>query len=107
MKRRDLQSRLFFPAKLSFRIKEQIKSFPDKKKLKEFIITKPSLYERDLFKKKKIKTMSNKMATNTYLSTTKSKNKLSKQEEQRQNHGYRQHFNGCQMGGGLGEWVKR
>ena len=45
MKRRDLQSRLFFPAKLSFRIKEQIKSFPDKKKLKEFIITKPLLYE--------------------------------------------------------------
>ena len=45
MKRRDLQSRLFFPAKLSFRIKEQIKSFADKKKLKEFIITKPLLYE--------------------------------------------------------------
>ena len=34
-----------YPAKLSFRIKGQIKSFPDKKKLKEFIITKPLLYE--------------------------------------------------------------
>ena len=41
MKSRDLQPRLLYPAKLSFRIKGQIKSFPDKKKLKEFIITKP------------------------------------------------------------------
>ena len=30
------------------------------------------------------------------------KNKLSKQGEQRQNHGYRQHFDGYQMGGGCG-----
>ena len=45
MKSRDLQSRLLYPAKLSFRIEGQIKSFPDKKKLKEFIITKPLLYE--------------------------------------------------------------
>ena len=45
MKSRDLQPRLLYPAKLSFRIKEQIKSFPDKKKLKEFIIAKPLLYE--------------------------------------------------------------
>ena len=28
------------------------------------------------------------------------KNKLSKQEEQRQNHGYGECFDGCQMGGG-------
>ena len=41
---RDLQARLFYSAKLSFRIKGQIKSFPDKKKLKEFII-KPLLYK--------------------------------------------------------------
>ena len=45
MKTRDLQPRLLYPAKLSFRIKGQIKSFPDKKKLKEFIITKLLLYE--------------------------------------------------------------
>ena len=45
MKSRDLQPRLLYPAKLSFRIKGQIKNFPDKKKLKEFIITKPLLYE--------------------------------------------------------------
>ena len=43
MKGKDLQPRLLYPAKLSFRIEGQIKSFPDKKKLK-FIITK-SLYE--------------------------------------------------------------
>ena len=45
MKSRDLQPRLLYPAKLSFRIKVQMKSFPDKKKLKEFIITKQLLYE--------------------------------------------------------------
>ena len=45
MKSWDLQPRLLYQAKLSFRIKGQIKSFPDKKKLKEFTITKPLLYE--------------------------------------------------------------
>ena len=70
MKSRDLQPRLLYPAKLLFRIKGQIKSFLDKKKLKEFIITRPLLYEilKGLKEKKKIKTMNNKMAINTYLS---------------------------------------
>ena len=45
MKSRDLQPRLLYPAKLSFSIEGQMKSFPDKRKLKEFIITKPLLYE--------------------------------------------------------------
>ena len=45
MKSRDLQPRLLYPANLLFRIGEQIKSFPDKKKLKEFIVTKQLLYE--------------------------------------------------------------
>ena len=36
---------MFYPAKLSFRIKGQIKNFPDKKNLKEFIITKLLLYD--------------------------------------------------------------
>ena len=52
--------------------------------------------------------MNNKMAVNTYLSTIESK-KLSKQEEQRQNHGYRESFDGCLMGGkceGMGEQVR-
>ena len=59
-------------------------------------------YLRDLFKKKKIKTMNNEMAKKYVSSTIESKNKLSKQEEQRQNHGYRECFDGCQMGGGCG-----
>ena len=45
MKVKDLHSRLLYPAKLSFRMQGQIKCFPDKVKLKEFIITKPLLYE--------------------------------------------------------------
>ena len=45
MESRDLQPRLLYPAKLSFRIEGEIKSFPDKKKLKEFIITKPLVHE--------------------------------------------------------------
>ena len=45
MKGKNLHPRLFYPAKLSFRMQGQIKCFPDKVKLKEFIITKPLLYE--------------------------------------------------------------
>ena len=53
--------------------------------------------------------MDNTMAMNTYLSTTESK-KQNKQEELRQNHGLREHFDGCQMGGrggGKDEEVRR
>ena len=45
MKGKDLHRRLPYPAKLSFRMEGQIKCFPDKVKFKEFIITKPLLYE--------------------------------------------------------------
>ena len=45
MKRKAQQPRLLFPAKVSFRFQGQIKSFPDKKKQKEFIITKSTLNE--------------------------------------------------------------
>ena len=57
IKSKDLQPRLLYPAKLSFSIEEQIKSFPDNKKLKEFITTKPVLHEmlKVLRRKKKIK----------------------------------------------------
>ena len=41
MKGKDLHPRLFYPAKLSFRMEGQIKCFSDKVKLKEFIITSP------------------------------------------------------------------
>ena len=43
MKSKDLQPRLLYPAKLSFRMEGQIKCFPDKVKLKEFIITETLL----------------------------------------------------------------
>ena len=45
MRGKGLHPRLLYPAKLSFRMKGQIKCFPDKVKLKKFIITKPLLYE--------------------------------------------------------------
>ena len=76
MKNKDLQTRLLYPIKLSFRNEGQIKSFLDKKKLKEFTTTKPVLYEMLmglLYEGKKLKNMYNKMAINTYLLTTESK----------------------------------
>ena len=45
MKGKDLRPRLLYPVKLSFRMEGQIKYFPDKVKLKDFIITEPLLYE--------------------------------------------------------------
>ena len=45
MKGKDLHPRLLYPAKLSFRMEGQLKCVPDNVKLKEFIITKPLLYE--------------------------------------------------------------
>ena len=45
MKGKGLHPRLLYPAKLSFRMEGKIKCFSDKVKLKEFIITKPLLYE--------------------------------------------------------------
>ena len=75
MKSKGLQPRLLYPAKLSLRIEGQIKCFPDKVKLKEFIITKPLLHEmlKEVYKKKMMKTMNIKKATNSQLSTTESK----------------------------------
>ena len=54
MKSKDLQTRLLQPAKPSFRIEGQLKNSPDKKKLKELIITKPLLHEmlKDLISEK-------------------------------------------------------
>ena len=45
LKGKDIHPKLFYPAKLSFRMESQIKCFPDKVKLKEFIITMLLLYE--------------------------------------------------------------
>ena len=73
MKTQGLQPRVLYLAKLAFRVKGQIKSFPDKKKLKEFI--SPALQEllRDFFKKIKhvsktgIKNGNNYIPINKYL----------------------------------------
>ena len=46
--------------------------------------------------------MNNKMAINNTYQQMNLKNKLSKHEEQRQNHGYGEHFDCCQMGGEFG-----
>ena len=45
IKGKVLNPRILYPAKLSFRMEGQIKCFPNKVKLKEFINTKPLLYE--------------------------------------------------------------
>ena len=83
MKGKDLYTRLLYPAMLSFRMEGKIKCFSDKVKLKEFIITKPLLYEmlkELILEKKKIRTMNTKMTTNSQLLTAESKKKkLSKQ----------------------------
>ena len=62
MKGKDLHPRLLYPAKLSFRMKGQIKYFSDKVKFKEFIITKPLLYEmlKGFIYKKEDKNMNSK-----------------------------------------------
>ena len=56
---------------------------------------------REFFKK--IKTMNNKMAKMHIYQQLNLKNKLSKQDKKRQNRGYREHFDGCQVGDGVGE----
>ena len=45
MRNRGLQPRLLYPARLSIKIEGQIKSFPDKRSLKEYTSTKPALQE--------------------------------------------------------------
>ena len=45
MRTRGLQPRLLYPARLSIKIDGQIRSFPDKRSLKEYTSTKPALQE--------------------------------------------------------------
>ena len=45
MKRKDLQPGLLYKASLSFKIKGEIRRFPDKNKLKEFVNTKAVLQQ--------------------------------------------------------------
>ena len=45
MKEKNLQPRLLYPARISFRFDGEVKSFPDKQKLREFSTTKPALQQ--------------------------------------------------------------
>ena len=45
MKGKKLKPRILYPARLSFRYDGEIKSFPDKQKLREFVTTKPALQQ--------------------------------------------------------------
>ena len=75
-------TKITLPSK-GIRIEAQIKSFPDKKILKEVIITKPLLHEMLRgFIFKKTKTMNNQMAINTYLSIIESKQTANTQNKQ-------------------------
>ena len=43
MKRKNLQPRLLYPARISFRFDGEVRSFTDMQKLREFSTTKPAL----------------------------------------------------------------
>ena len=45
MKEKNLQPRLLYPARISFRYEGEIKSFTDEHKLREFSTTKPALQQ--------------------------------------------------------------
>ena len=45
MKGKNLQSRLLYPARISFRFNGEVKSFSDKQRLREFSTTKPALQQ--------------------------------------------------------------
>ena len=45
LKGKNLQPRLLYPPRISFKIDGEIKSFSDKQKLREFNITKPALQQ--------------------------------------------------------------
>ena len=45
MKKKNLQPRSLYPARISFKYEREIKSFTDKKKLREFSTIKPALQQ--------------------------------------------------------------
>ena len=45
MKEKNLQPRLFYPARISFTYEGEIKSFTDKQKLRDFSTTEPALQQ--------------------------------------------------------------
>ena len=107
-KARTTTARLLYPAKLTFRMEGQIKCFPDKVKLKEFIITKPLLHEMlkgTWLRKRRWKVWTLKWQT-YQLSTTESKK--TKQIIHTTRTGTEsmtwRSFGGYQLGGGKG-WM--
>ena len=42
---KNMQPRIIYPARLSFKIEGEIKNFPDKQKLNEFMTTKAAFQE--------------------------------------------------------------
>ena len=42
---KNMHPRIHYPARLSFRIEGEIKSFEDRQKMKKYLITKPALQE--------------------------------------------------------------
>ena len=65
MKEKNLQTRLVYPARISFRFEREIKSFTDKQKLRQFNNTKPALGQilKELLQTEKAATK-NKNTTN-------------------------------------------
>uniref|UniRef100_A0A9L0T8M9 L1 transposable element dsRBD-like domain-containing protein n=1 Tax=Equus caballus TaxID=9796 RepID=A0A9L0T8M9_HORSE len=45
LKDKNLQPRILYPEKISFRYEGEIKSFPDKQKLRDFVAKRPPLQE--------------------------------------------------------------
>ena len=45
MKEKNLQCRLLYPTRISFKYEGEIKSFTDKQKLRKFSTTKPALQQ--------------------------------------------------------------
>ena len=109
MKSSNLQPRLLCPAKILFRIEGEIKKFLETKSS-----SSPNHYYmkylRELFNKMMKNRMAKKKKTPIqFYQQLNLKNKLSKQKEERQVHGYSEHFGGCQMGEGcrgMGEEVR-
>lgn len=45
LNKKNMQPRILYPARLSFRIEGEIKSFQDREELKEYVTSKPALQE--------------------------------------------------------------
>ena len=78
MKRRNLEPRILYPAKLSFRFDGEIKSFTDQKKLKEFSPSKLALYQllNELLKEKKERPLLEKRVLQIKKFTSKGKDNI-------------------------------